>query len=134
MFTKHKNLSPHPKYQLEIIFLYAFGVFLFLPYYLILDEFNLNKLAYQWFFFIPFILFYSTYSLVTRSKIPSDKKIAPEKRHILYWVLFGLAVVLAQMQATTVDRLVALDLSFLVFSLFLADSYWDFKKIKFFRK
>ncbi|OGH60039.1 MAG: hypothetical protein A2725_00100 [Candidatus Magasanikbacteria bacterium RIFCSPHIGHO2_01_FULL_33_34] len=133
-FKKHHELSAYHKYQLEIIFLYAVGIFLFLPYYLILDEFNLSKIEYQWYFFWPFITFYTIYSLYTRNKINDAEKINPHKRNIIYWILFGLSILFIQIQPSTLNHLKSLDLSFLVLSLFLADSYWDFKKIRLFNK
>ena len=131
---KHHELQPHHQYQLEIIFLYVVGIFLFIPYYLILEEFQLNKLEYQWYFFWPFMIFYSVYSLYTRNKITDEEKVNPRKRHMLHWVLIGLIIIFIQTQPTNLARMQSLDLSFLIFSLFLADSYWNFKKMELFKK
>jgi len=132
-FQKHCDLSPHHRYQLEIIFLYTVCLFLFIPYYLFLEEFQLDKSSYQWYFFFPFMIFYTVYSLNTRNKITDEEKINPRKRHIIHWVLFGLIVIFMQLQPSDLSKLQSVDLSFFVFSLFLADSYWDFKKISLFK-
>lgn len=127
---KHHQLQPRHKYQLEVIFLFVTGLFLFVPYYLILDEFGLDKLKYQWYFFWPFMAFYIIYSLYTRNKIRDEEKINPYKRHLVYWMLLGLIIIFFQIQPNDLEKLQSIDISFLVFTLFLADSYWDFKKNK----
>ena len=125
-FIQHKNLEPHHRYQLEVIFLFTFGLLLFLPFYLAINEFDMDLQKWQWVFFWPWMLFYGIYSLNMRKKIKPEERISPLKRPIAHWVLLGLAIIFFQIQPHTVEHIYSLDLMFFIFSLFLADSYWDF--------
>lgn len=133
-FTSHRSLEPHHRYQLEVIFLFTFGLLLFLPFYLALQEFDINIQTWQWAFFWPWMLFYGWYSMNMRKKIKPEEKISPLKRPIGHWVLLGLTIVFFQIQPQNLKHLYSLDLMFFIFSLFLADSYWDFKQINIFTK
>lgn len=125
-FTSHRSLEPHHRYQLEVIFLFTFGLLLFLPFYLALQEFDIDIQTWQWAFFCPWMLFYGWYSMDMRKKIKPEEKISPLKRPIGHWVLLGLTIVFFQIQPTNLKHIYSLDLMFFIFSLFLADSYWDF--------
>lgn len=127
---KHHSLNPLHHYQMELILLFVAGFFLFFPFYLLMKEFNLNLQKWQWAFFIPWMVFYVLYSLETRSKIPPVEQKNPLKRPIVHWLLLGLSVVALQIQPTDLRELQSVNLSFIILSLFLADSYWDFKKLK----
>ena len=133
-FIPHRCLLPHHRYQLEVIFLFTFGLLLFLPFYLAIDEFDINMQTWQWIFFWPWMLFYSLYSLNMRKKIKPEERVSTLKRPIGHWVLLGLAIVAFQIQPQNLNHIYSLDLMFFIFSLFLADSYWDFKQINIFTK
>jgi hypothetical protein len=126
-FTKHANLKPHHKYQLEVIFLFVAGFFLFFPYYYLVENiYFLNMDVLQWYFFLPWIIFYTLYSLKTRASVPKQERVSPLKRPIAHWVLLGIAIVALQTKNYHITPLYSLDIMYIVFSLFLADSYWDF--------
>ncbi len=129
LFKQHHELKAHHRYQLEIIFLFVFGIFLFVPYHATLLWFEKDTTMWQWYFFFPWMIFYTLFSLRVRSKIPRAEKQDPLKRPIGHWILLGLALAMFHLGETpNVTDLVAIDLSFGIFSIFLADSYWDFKK------
>lgn len=132
--TSHRSLEPHHRYQLEVIFLFTFSLFLFLPFYLTLEEFSINIQTWQWAFFAPWLMFYGLYSMNMRRKIKPEERISPLKRPIGHWVMLGLAIVFFQIQPRTLNHIYSLDLMFFIFSLFLADSYWDFRQINIFAK
>ena len=135
---KYRDIPNHHHYQMAVIFLFVFGVFLFVPYYLVVDEFNLNMNDYQWYFFIPFLIFYTVYCLKQRSKIGPEERVSPLKRPIGHWILLGIMLIAFHLQPQDdyLEKIQALNIAFAVFSLFLADGYWDFKKVhhKFFHK
>ena len=54
---KHHNLSAHHHYQIGAIFLFFFGFFLFFPFYMLVQELNLDILDLQWYFFWPWLIF-----------------------------------------------------------------------------
>ena len=128
MLKKHHHLNAHHRYQLEVIFLFVTGFFLFFPYYLLIDEYRLNMLDWQWFFFWPWIVFYVVYSLAIRKRIKKSERVSPLKRPIGHWVILGVILILLHIEPTKLENLQSLDLMFGVFTLFLADSYWAFRK------
>lgn len=133
-FKKHKDLEPHHRYQLEVVLLFSASLLLLLPYYLIMEEMRVDMHMWQWYFFWPWLIFYTLYSLRIRKKITLAERISPLKRPIVHWVLLGILMVLFHLQPDTLNHLKSVDLMFVIFSLFLADSYWDFKNIRLFRK
>jgi hypothetical protein len=127
--VKHRELEPHHRYQLEIIFLFTVGLLLLLPYYLIMEEFRVNMLDWQWYFFWPWMSFFVLYSMYMRRKIRPEERIKPLKRPIVHWVLLGLVIVFYNLQPGSLEKLQSIDLMFIIFSIFLADSYWDFRNM-----
>jgi hypothetical protein len=132
MFISHHRLHEHHIYQLEVIFLFVFGFFLLIPYYLIIQEINLDLTIWQWYFVIPWMAFYCFYSLKQRGKIPNNERISPLKRPIGHWVLLGILLIAYHLQPIDYEQMYSIDIAFMIFSLFLADSYWDFEKLKLF--
>lgn len=129
-FTKHHELEPHQKYQLEVIFLFTVLIMLYVPYFLVMDEFGWDKQTWQWHFFWPLTIIFVAYSLNMRDKIRPDEMVNPLKRPIMHWLLLGLLIIMYHLQPLTLMRLQSFDLMFIIFTLFLADSYWDFKTLK----
>ncbi len=125
---QHFELAPHHRYQLEVVFLFVVGLFLFFPYFAFLELYNLDVNNWQWLLFWPWMLFYSFYSLQTRNKIKAGERKNPLKRPILLWVLLGLVIIALQIQPTDLREAESLNISFIIFSIFLADSYWDFRR------
>ncbi len=132
--TKYSDLLPHHRYQLEVILLFAIGIFLFIPYYLFMDEFNLNMDRWQWYFFVPWIVFYAIYSLNMRSQTKPEEAITPLKRPIVHWALLGILIIFFHLQTNGAVLLRSVDIMFAIATVFLADSYWDFKHTRLFRK
>ncbi len=128
-FDSHHALAPHHRYQLEVIFLFVFGFFLFIPYHIFLEEYGLPTIIWQWYFFWPWMIFYIIYSLRTRRTITRKEAAPPLKRPIGHWILLGLSLIAFHERAAA-ETLQSLDLMFGIFSLFLADSYWDFQTIR----
>ena len=133
IFSNYKILSPHHHYQMTVILLFVFGFFLIIPFYEILKLLNLNIQEWQWYFFIPWMSFYSIYSLMQRSKISNKEKKKPLKKPIIHWIILGVILIFLHIQPTNLENFYSLDIAFIIFTLFLADSYWDFKKIKLFK-
>ena len=127
---KHHDLTAHHHYQITVIFLFIFLIFLFVPFYFLVEEYHLDLQEYQWYFFIPMLIFYTVYCLKERGKIEPGERIDPLKRPIMHWVLLGISLIILhlQPQENHLEKITALNWAFLIFSLFMADSYWDFKK------
>lgn len=127
---KHLNLSPHHHYQLSVIFLFIFGFFLFFPYYLIMEEFNLDIHLWQWLFFVPWMIFYIYYNLKQRGKILPQEQKNPLIRPIGHWVLLGISIVFLMNQPNDLRDMESINIAFIIFSLFVADGYWDFIEVR----
>lgn len=131
---KYQYLTPHQDYQMTVFFLFVFFFVLFLAFYIFIDWQELDIMDYQWLYFLPAMIIYSSVCLTERSKIKEIEKINPLKRPIVHWVLLGLSVVALQINPNHIffwEKLAGLNLAFVIFSIFTADSYWDFKKLKF---
>ena len=126
---KRYKLQPHHNYQLEVVLLFVFGFFLYIPYHLLLEESRLEAQAWQWYFFWPWMIFYVLYTFNTRRKIKPSERTAPLKRPLAHWIILGIALTALHLEPGNLQQLQSLDLMFAIFSLFLADSYWDFKNI-----
>ena len=122
----HDGLHPHHIYQLEIIFLFFFGYFLFFAYFLIIDYYRFDMATYQWFFVAPWTAIYTLWCLRLRTHIPTKERISPLKRPIIHWMLLGIAIIMYQLEPVNLTRFYSIDITFIVFTIFLADSYWDF--------
>lgn len=129
---KHPSFSPHHHYQFTVVLLFVFSVFLFVPYYFIMEEFELDMQEWQWYFFLPLMLFYSIYCLKQRGKILPEERVEPIKRPIAHWALLGITILAYQLQPqeNQLEKLAALNFAFIIFSIFLSDSYWDFRNFK----
>ncbi len=127
MLKPHSHLLPHHRYQLEVIFLFVAGVFLFYPYWLVVQEYGRDMQIFQWYFFIPWLIFYTLYSLKVRNTIPVREQVTPLKRPIGHWVLLGILLIGFHAQEFYPAPLVAIDLAYVVLTIFLADSYWNFR-------
>ncbi len=125
-----QSITPHQRYQLEVIFLYLLGFTLLFPYYFLIERLQLDTHVWQWVFFVPWNIFYIAYSLGRRNKIPGIERVNPYKRHIGYWVMLGIALLAIHLEPTHLNDLYTFDLSFFIFTMFLADSYWDFRTMK----
>lgn len=126
--VRHYQLQPHQKYQLEVILLFVFGFFLYIPYFIVMEEFGLEKQVWQWYFFWPWAALYIGYSFFTRRRIRPDERVSPLKRPVGHWALLGITLIAFHLQPGNLEHLQSIDLMFAVFSIFLADSYWDFTK------
>ncbi|PIR75503.1 MAG: hypothetical protein CO030_00950 [Candidatus Magasanikbacteria bacterium CG_4_9_14_0_2_um_filter_42_11] len=126
MQKSHNELHPHHIYQLEVIFLFFIGFCLFFAYFLIMDYCRVDMAVAQWYFVAPWTAVYTLWCLKLRTRIPTAERISPLKRPIIHWMLFGILLLAYQLQPVDLARLYSFDITFFVFTIFLADSYWDF--------
>jgi len=52
------------------------------------------------------------------------------KRPIIHWVILGISIVCLATQPTDLEKMQTINYAFILFSLFVADGYWDFRKVK----
>ncbi|PIT87888.1 MAG: hypothetical protein COU31_00505 [Candidatus Magasanikbacteria bacterium CG10_big_fil_rev_8_21_14_0_10_40_10] len=119
------------KYQLDIIFMFFSLICLIWLSYYLLKYFGADPHDYEWFVAGPLILLYTIYLLNIRKKIQLSDRRALNGKTLIYWSLLGISIFAGYNNPISVRDYWTINLFFLVFTLFLADSYWDFRKISF---
>ena len=84
-----------------------------------MSEYNLDMQTYQWYFFIPWMLFYIIYCLKERIKIGEEERVGPMKRPIIHWIILGLSIVYMATQSNDLEKLQSLYYAFIIFSLWI---------------
>jgi len=128
-----QQLSPLHHYQLGIVFLFVFSFCLFVAYLLVLENNNLDQRAWGWYFIVPWTAIYSAYCLRLRNRVTPAERVSPLKRPLGHWIVLGLSIIYFNaVKDSEFQRIYpAFNFAFLIFTVFLADSYWDFKKLKY---
>lgn len=118
------------KYQVDIIFLYFSLMFLsWVLFYLIQEYFNTDPHEVEWYINGPLLLYYVVYLWQTRDHIKLADRRRLTSRTLFYWLILGIVLFATNYTPVVVDEYLSSKLFFIVFTVFLADSYWDFKKM-----
>jgi len=117
------------KYQLDIIFLF-FGIssITWLAFYII-QTFGKDPHDFEWYISAPLLIVYCLALWRIREKINRHDRRALTGRTLLYWITFGLVIFLSYAGPLPARDYWSIETFFIIFTVFLADSYWDFKKI-----
>lgn len=71
---------------------------------------------------------YVIYNLGLRNKITKKERISPVRRPIMHWVALGISSLVLYTKSPNLEtRPESVIIAFIIFSLFIADGYWDFK-------
>ena len=117
------------KYQLDIIFLFfALLIFIGLLFYG-LSSFGEDPHNFQWYTAGPLVVLYFAYVWEIRSKINISERRGLTAKTLIYWIALGIILFTNFSAPISVKEYITVDLLFIIFTLLLADSYWDFKKI-----
>ena len=117
------------KYQLDIIFLFfALLIFIGLLFYG-LSSFGEDPHNFEWYTAGPLIVLYVAYIWEIRSKINISERRGLTAKTLTYWIALGIILFTNFSSPISVKEYITVDLLFIIFTLLLADSYWDFKKI-----
>ena len=117
------------KYQLDIIFLFfALLIFIGLLFYG-LSSFGEDPHNFQWYTAGPLVVLYFAYVWEIRSKINISERRGLTAKTLIYWIALGIILFTNFSSPISVKEYITVDLLFIIFTLLLADSYWDFKKI-----
>ncbi len=117
------------KYQLDIIFLFFALLIIIGLLFLGLSYFGQDPHNFEWYTAGPLILLYFIYVWNIRSKINISQRRAVVGKTLVYWIALGIILFANFNGPVSASEYITIDLLFIVFSLLLADSYWDFKKI-----
>ncbi len=117
------------KYQLDIIFLFfALLIFIGLVFYG-LSSFGEDPHNFEWYTAGPLIVLYFAYVWEIRSKINISERRGVTGKTLIYWIILGITLFVNFYGPISAQEYLTIDILFIIFTLLLADSYWDFKKI-----
>ena len=117
------------KYQLDIIFLFfALAAIVWVAFFE-LNYSGTDPHNYEWLVVGPLIILYSAYILQIRGKINISERRKPTGKSLVYWIILGILLFSGYIEPISVREYLSINIFFIVFTLFLADSYWDFKKL-----
>lgn len=113
-----------------VLFVYLVSFFVFVISHVLFETFGYNAERLSWYMIVFWSIGYTGYCLKLRDHIAADERLSPLKRPIAHWVALGIIIIyLNVIETSEAQRLYpAINFSFIIFTLFLSDSYWDFKK------
>ncbi len=117
------------QYQLDIIFLFLSILFILWAFFYALKYLGVDPHDYEWLAALPLIAFYLAYMLKIRDSIAIDDRRAMTTKSMVYWIALGISLFSSYTTPIAAKDYWSLNALYLIFSLLLADSYWDFKKI-----
>ena len=117
------------KYQLDIIFLFfALLLILNLLFYG-LKFLGADPRLYEWYVGGPLIIFYAVYLWGIRQKINIGDRRALTPKTTIYWFVLSVILFLSADGPLPAREYWTIQTMFIIFTILLADSYWDFKKL-----
>ncbi len=117
------------KYQLDIIFLFFALLIIIGLLFFGLSYFGEDPHNFEWYTAGPLVVLYFAYVWEIRNKINISERRGVTGKTLLYWIALGITLFTNFNGHTPVKEYLTVDLLFIIFTLLLADSYWDFKKI-----
>ena len=123
------NMQILRKYQLDIIFLFFTNLIFVGIAFFILEQLKADPHDFEWYIAGPFLLLYITYVWEIRSKISIAEKRNITGKTLVYWIALGITLFASFSGPISAKDYWSIDLFFIIFTILLADSYWDFKKM-----
>jgi len=117
------------KYQLDIIFLF-FAIFaLVWALFYELKFLGVDPHDYEWLVVGPLIIFYIIWMWRIRKTIAIHDRRALTGKTLTYWIALGILLFASYSTPVPASDYWSVNAFFLIFTLLLADSYWDFKTL-----
>lgn len=117
------------KYQLDIIFLFFALILIMWSYFYGLNYFGVDPHRYEWFVAGPLLFFFIFYIYKIRNQIAIVDRRSLTTKSLVYWILLGVSLFSTYTTPIPAGDYWSINVLFFAFTLFLADSYWDFKSI-----
>ncbi len=117
------------KYQLDIIFLFFALLIIIGLLFFGLSYFDEDPHNFEWYTAGPLIILYFAYIWEIRNKINISERRRLTSKTLIYWIVLGIILFANFSSPISAKEYLTIDLLFIIFTLLLADSYWDFKKI-----
>lgn len=117
------------KYQLDIIFLFFALTVLLYAFFYALEYLGADPRDWQWYAAGPLLAFYLAFIGKTRGQIAIADRRALTSKSMIYWLALGIIMFLTFDTPVAAIDFWSVRVFFILFTLLLADSYWDFKTI-----
>ncbi len=117
------------KYQLDIIFLFFALILIMWSYFYGLKYLGVDPHRYEWLVAGPLLFFYIVYIFKIRNQVAIVDRRNLTTKSLVYWIMLGVTLFSTYTTPIPAKDYWSLNALFFVFTLFLADSYWDFKSI-----
>ena len=115
------------KYQLDIIFLFFALLLLTWTMFYFLKFVGVDPHNYEWYIMIPLLILYIVGLIRVRATIIIADRRYLTGKSMAYWIALGIVLFASYETPIPASDYWSINALFLVFTLFLADSYWDFK-------
>ena len=116
-------------YQLDVIFLFValFSVLNVILYFL--EQAGADAHQYEWYIGTPLLIFYVVHLWRIRAAIGADDRRALTGQSLCYWIVLGMILFASYARPLAATEYWPVHVLFIAFTLLLADSYWDFRKL-----
>jgi hypothetical protein len=114
------------QYQLDIIFLFFALILIIWSYFYGLEYLGSDPHDFEWLVALPLMAIYLIYLFHLRSRIELSSRRKPTTKTMVYWIALGISMVLTYSTPVAARDFWSIRAFFIIFTLFLADSYWDF--------
>lgn len=116
------------QYQLDIIFLFFAFILIIWSYFYGLEYLGADPHNFEWLVSLPLIAIYFFYLFHLRSRIELSSRRKATAKTMVYWIALGVSLFLTYSTPVAARDFWSIRVFFIIFTLFLADSYWDFSK------
>lgn len=117
------------QYQLDIIFLFFAILLLVWSSFYGLKFFGADPHRYELYIAGPLLLLFVAILTKIRSKIKIHERRALTGKTLFYWIALGVSLFFTYSTPIAAKEYLSVEILYILFTLFLADSYWDFKKL-----
>ncbi len=117
------------QYQLDIIFLFFAFILILWSYFYGLKYLGADPHDFEWMVALPLIAIYFFYLFRLRGHIKLADRRKLTTQTMIYWIALGISMVLTYSTPVAARDYLSIRIFFILFTLFLADSYWDFSSI-----
>ena len=114
------------QYQLDLIFLFFALLVIIWALFFGLEYLGADPHDYEWMIVGPLLLVYCVWMFGVRNSISLRERRALTTKSLVYWIALGIAIIASYSTPVPASDYWSINALFLVFTLFLADSYWDF--------
>jgi hypothetical protein len=117
-------------YQLDIIFYFLLALILTWVGFYLAEQFGRDPHDFEWAITLPLLTLYTLWLLRIRSHINPSENRRLNGKTFSYWILLGIIIFTSYATPLSASDFWSVNLLYLIFTLFLADSYWDFRALR----